>query len=210
MMHDSFLQIYSRSFFKPWQSFSELLHHPKSLAFGFYAVFIQAILYTCVYGFLILGGGQAFKPWLNIPVDVYYQYNVFFCGPTMFLGWILATGLIHVLLRTQTQQGQFEQLFCLLGFGISIASWATGIHDFCSSFLGAIHIIDQRSYEIQLNSPGIWRNLLWFQMLVYLLWFIFLFTTAVRIVYQVNRFRALAFGVLAFLVYQLFFLIFNR
>jgi hypothetical protein len=28
--------------------------------------------------FLIFGGGQPFKPWLDIPSETYYRYNVFF------------------------------------------------------------------------------------------------------------------------------------
>jgi hypothetical protein len=42
------------------------------------------------------------------------------------------------------QAGSFEQTLIVFGFGISIASWSTGIHDIITSFLGGIHVINQR------------------------------------------------------------------
>lgn len=207
---NSFFQLYRQAFLKPGHAFSELLKHPNALSFGFFAVCVQAILYTGVYVFLIFGGGQAFKPWLYIPVDEYYKYNVFFCAPSMILAWILAAGLIFVLTRLGKLQGQFEYILALFGFGIGIASWSTGLHDISTSFLGAVHIIDQRTYEFQLNSPTIWRTLLWIQMLVYLCWFIFLFSLAINKIYHTNRWMSFVLGFVGFLTYQLFFLIFNR
>ena len=174
------------------------------------AVSLTAFLYTLVYLFLIFGGGQPYKPWLNLPIESYYKYNLLFCAPTMFLGWILCAGTIHTLARTLLVHGTFEQLLCLFGFGISIATWTTGVHDIITSFLGALHIIDQRNYEIQLNSPTIWRTVLWILMLAYVLLFIFYFTLATKIVYRLKLFPAFCLGTLGFMVYQLFFLIFNR
>jgi hypothetical protein len=163
-----------------------------------------------VYVFLIFGGGQPYKPWLDIPLEIYYQYNVFFCAPSMFLGWILAAGTIHLLCRLSSVVGSFEKILVALGFGISISSWTTGVHDLLTSFLGGIHLINQHDYELALNTPTIWRTLLWIQMTAYLLTFIILFSIAVKVVYKSNFGTALWLGTSGFIIYQLFFLIFNR
>jgi hypothetical protein len=160
--------------------------------------------------FLIVGGGQPFKPWLDIPLDTYYRYNVFFCAPSMLLGWILAAGVVHTLSRLITAIGSFEQTLSVFGFGISIASWTTGFHDLITSFLGAIKLIDQNEYELALNSPTPWRTLLWIQMLAYLIWFVILFSKGTKAVYRISTFQSVLFGAIGFLVYQCFFLIFNR
>ncbi len=128
----------------------------------------------------------------------------------MFLAWILSAGTVHLLSRFWTHLGSFEQTLAVFGFGIGVASWATGLHDLLTSFLGAMHIIDQRHYEVLLNSPTIWRTLLWIQMLLYLLWFVILFSKGTRAVYRIQRWVSLMLGCAGFLVYQLFFLIFNR
>lgn len=209
-MKNTFWSYYTGIIFHPQKTFEALAADPASMAKSIYAVLIMAVLYTCVYVFLIFGGGQPFKPWLSIPLETYYQYNVFFCAPSMFLGWILAAGVVHVFSRCFVHKGSFDQTLTVFGFGIGIASWTTGIHDWVTSLLGAINVIDQRKYEIALNSPTIWRTLLWIQMFAYLIWFIVLFSKGVKSVYSFKTSHAIGLGTIGFITYQLFFLIFNR
>lgn len=157
MRTNSFANYYWSSIVRPGIAFEHIIKDNKSLRFSVVAVSITAILYTLVYVFLIFGGGQPFKPWLDIPLETYYNYNVFFCAPSMFLGWILASGVVHTLSRVVTTSGTFEQTLCVFGFGISIASWTTGAHDVLTSFLGAIHIINQR--DILLPFRALWFSL---------------------------------------------------
>ncbi len=209
-MENNFLAYYRGTLLFPARNFRDLIVDRQKLRLSCYAVLVTAILYTLVYVFLIFGGGQPFKPWLDIPLDLYYRYNVFFCAPSMFLGWILASGLVHLLARTFTQDGSFDNIAAVFGFGISIASWTTGLHDVLTSFLGATGFISQRAYEVALNSNTIWRAILWVQMAAYLFAFIYLFSIGVRVVYGCKRWASLVLGLLAFLAYQGFFLIFNR
>ncbi len=206
----TFFYFYKGTLLHPQTTFAELIRENKLLLLSFYAVLITAITYTLVYVFLIQGGGMPFMPWLNIDPIVYYRYNVFFCAPSMFCAWVLAAGVVHLLSKFFAQAGSFEQIVCVFGFGISIATWSTGIHDLLTSFLGAIHVISQRAYEHDLNSNTVWRALLWIQMSVYLVWFIILFTKGTKIVYKTGTFHSVLLGSIGFIVYQLFFLIFNR
>ena len=128
-MFTPFINFYSGTITSPSATFEKLAAEKRNLAYGFNAVLITAVVYTLVYVFLILGGGQPFKPWLDIPPEIYYRYNVFFCAPSMFLGWILAAGVVHAFSRLVTTTGTFEQTLSLFGFGIGIASWTTGIHE---------------------------------------------------------------------------------
>ncbi len=205
-----FFRYYLSAITNPHKVFESLIVERRKLALGIKAVLIPATLYTIVYVFLTFGKGQPFKPWLNIPIENYYRYNILFCAPTMFFGWILSAGFIHVISRAVTSTGSFEQTLCCFGFGIGIASWGTAIHDIVTSFLGAVHIIDQRNYEAVLNSPTVWRILLWLQMTIYLIWFVVLFSKAIKTVYRTNSIQAVILGTIGFLVYQFFFLIFNR
>jgi len=209
-MNTHFTKYYFGTIARPTLTFENLIVDKKNLSLSVIAVLITAILYTFVYVFLIIGGGQPFKPWLDIPLETYYKYNVFFCAPSMFLGWILASGVVHSLSRFITTTGTFEQTLSVFGFGLSIASWTTGIHDVLTSFLGAVHVINQHDYELALNSPTIWRTILWIQMIAYLVWFIILFSKGVKTVYRLTTIQSMILGLLGFFVYQFFFFIFNR
>lgn len=209
-MNRSFASYYFDAFLRPRETFAALLADERRLRFGFYAVLIQAVVYTLVYVFLILGGGRPFKPWLAIPEEQYYRYNVWFLAPSMVLGWILAAGVAQLLSRAFHGRGRFEDTLSLMGFGLGVASWATGLHDLLSSFLGAIHVIDQRAFEAALNAPTVWRALLWVLMIAYLIWFVVLFARSAETAHGIKGGRALVIGLLGFVVYQGFFLIFNR
>lgn len=209
-MRISFFGYYKGTILHPQKTFEALIRDDRQVRFAFRTVLITAVLYTFVYVFLIFGGGQPFKPWLDIPLDDYYRYNVFFCAPSMFLGWILAAGVVQLTSRLFSGTGTFEQTLAVMGFGIGIASWSTGLHDILTSFLGAVRVIDQREYEVILNSPTVWRALLWVQMAIYLVWFIVLFTKGIQAVHGLKTVPAFLIGTIGFFVYQMFFLIFNR
>lgn len=53
------------------------------------------------------------------------------------------------------------------------------IHDLADSILGFIGIIDIREYEKVLNSGGFWDILYMVLMIIYVLWFVVLFSKGI-------------------------------
>lgn len=208
----TFAGYYLGTILRPRRTFDALLTDSRRLAYGALAVALSAVLYTLVYIFLDLGGGapSAFTPWLAIPKDVYYFYNQFFLAPSMFLGWILAAGVAHLLSKPFAGRGTFEDTLSALGFGIGVACLPALLHDLPDSFLGAIGVLDLRAYEVALNSPTIWRAILLTLYTLYAIWFLVLFPKGVGAAQRIGRGPALLVGVVAFVVYQGFFLLFNR
>lgn len=209
---NSFRDYYLAAIRRPRRTFDTLLSESQRLRFGLLALAIPATLYTLVYVFLSAGGGapSSFTPWLAIPAEVYYFYNRFLLAPSMFACWILAAGVAQLLSRLFSGKGSFEDNLAVLGFSISIASLASLLHDLPSSFLGAIGVINLSEYEIALNSPTIWRTILWIFYGLYLILFLVLFPKGIGSAQRMQRGPAILVGVLAFLVYQGVFLIFNR
>lgn len=93
---------------------------------------------------------------------------------------------------------------------ISIAMWGKLIHDLPMSFLSAVGVIDSRQHEIAMNSPTIFRSILWICYLIYFIAFFILFPLSVRVVHRLNWIKSIAIGSLAFIIFQTIFLIFNR
>jgi hypothetical protein len=208
----SFKNYYLGTFFSPRRTFNRLLTDDRKLKFGLLAISINAFLYTFVYIFLTAGGGapSAFEPWLAVPKDVYYYYNQFWLAPSMFGCWILAAGVAHLLSRLFSGKGNFEDTLSVFGFGITIATFFSLLHDLTDAFLGAIGLLDLRWYEVALNSPTIWRTILW---LLYSTALIMLFVQlilGVRVSQRIKPGYALAIGAIAAILYQGVFLVFNR
>jgi hypothetical protein len=209
---NSFKDYYLGTILRPRRTFDALMADSRRLRYGSIAITISAVLYTLVYVFLNLGGGapSSFTPWLAIPKEVYYHYNLFFLAPSMFLAWILAAGVAQLLSKPFSGKGTFEDTLSVFGFAISIACLPALLHDLTDSFLGAIGVLDLRWYESALNSPTIWRTILLTLYSLYFIMFFVLFPKGTGAAQRIARGPAIFVGVLAFAIYQGFFLLFNR
>ncbi|MCE9573290.1 MAG: hypothetical protein K8W52_09045 [Deltaproteobacteria bacterium] len=203
---------YARAFIRPRRALDALAAEPRRLRYGAYAVAITATAYTLVYFFLSHNGGRptVFRPWLAIDAEVYYHYNLYFHVPSLLLAWIAATGVAQLAARAVGGTGAFEDTLAGLGVGLSVASWWTALHDVVTTFLGFVGVIDQRAYEDAMNGATAAGALIWTLMTGYLVWFVLMFTKAMGASQQLRPAPAAAIGALAFVVYQLIFVLFNR
>lgn len=173
---------------------------------------IPIIAYTLMYVFLTIGNRapSVFTPWLNIPKEEYYSINRFLLAPSMILAWLAATASVQILSRFLNGIGSFEQTLTILALSISISMLGGLIHDLPMSFMSAIEVIDARQHEIDMNSPTIFRTLLWLSYSIYFIAFLVLFPTAVRVVHKLSWLKSILIGVFGFVIFQVIFLIFNR
>jgi hypothetical protein len=181
----SFKDYLSGTLLHPLRTFERLPLDARRLKFGFYAMLISVVLYTLVYIFLTIGGGapSSFTPWLNVPKNVYYSYNRFWLVPSMLGCWILASGVAYLLSRLVSGKGSYDD---------------------------ALGVLDLRWYEVQLNSPTIWRTIL---LTLYGIGLFLLCLYLILGVYQVQKIKpvhAAWIGFIAAVVYQVVFMVFNR
>jgi hypothetical protein len=211
-MRKPFLSYYLSYFARPGRTVAELMHDSGRVRLSVFALLIPAVGYAVMYFCAWIGGGapSSFKPWLAIPIDQYYKYDVFIVAPSMFLCWVLTAGVIQLLARLVSSTGSFEDTATALGFGIGVATWASLVHDLTDGVLGALGIIDMKAYEAALNSPTFWRALLWTLYSVYFIWLTTLFTKGVRAVYRLGWISSAGLGLAAVIVYQGMYLVFNR
>jgi len=208
----TFRDYYLGTLFEPGRTFDLLLTDSRRLKFGLLALSLNAILYTFVYIFLWQRGGapSSFTPWLAVPKDVYYFYNQFWLAPSMFGCWILAAGVAHLLSHLFGGKGSFEDTLSVFGLGITIATFFALLHDFTDSFLGAIGMLDLSWYEVQLNSPTIWRTILLTLYSIAIIMLYVLLTKGVISSQRIQRIPAILIGLVALITYQGIFFIFNR
>lgn len=208
----TFKDYYFGIFLHPRRTFDELMTDNRRLKLGFLALAISVILYNLVYVFLTMGDGapSSFKPWLAIPSEVYYSYDRFMLAPSMLGCWILTAGIAHLLSRFFSGKGSFEDTLSVLGFAIGISVLFSLAHDLPDSFLGAIGVLNLKEYEIVLNSPTIWRTVLWTLYIASAISFAILFPKAVGAAQKIKPMPAIFIGLASFFVYQFLFLVFNR
>lgn len=203
---------YLLTVFRPFSLFERVLSRQHYLKDGFLYISIPIAGYTAMYIFLTIANGapSVFTPWLNIPKDQYYSVNRFLLAPSMLLGWFAATSVMQILGRFNKGGGNFEQMLTVTALGISISMLAGLLHDLPMSALSALGVINAREHEIAMNSPTIYRTLLWLSYSLYLAAFLVLFPAAVRTVHKLNWLKSIFTGVMGFIVFQVIFFVFNR
>ena len=203
---------YFQTVYKPQKTFEELILkdnlYKRSLVF----ISIPIVCYSLLYIFLTIANGapSTLTPWLNIPKEDYYSINRFLLAPSMIICWFTATSFIQVVSRLLKGVGTFEQTLSTISLSISIAMWGALIHDLPMSFLSAVGVIDASKHEIAMNSPTIFRTILWICYSIYFIAFFILFPISVRVVHKLSWIKSIIMGSLAFIMFQTIFLIFNR
>jgi hypothetical protein len=203
---------YFRTIIRPRQTFEGLILRRDHFSMAFRYMLIPITGYTLMYIFLAAAGGapSVFNPWLDIPKEKYYLYNQFLLAPSMILAWFASVATIQAAAHAVKGIGTFEQTLCVVGLSISISMLGGLIHDLPMSFLSAAGVIDARAHEAAMNSPTIYRTLLWFSYSLYLAGFLILFPMAVRVAHKLTMTKSILIGELGFIIFQTTFLVFNR
>ena len=207
-----FWSYYIGVFLRPSETFRRLLNDERRLKFGLFSFLVPAIGYTVFYimAYKAGGGPSTFKPWLAIPLENYFYYDIFLTLPTYFLSLVTAAAMLQLLAKLFGGKGSFEDSLSVLGFGVGVATWSTMMHDLTDAFLGFTGVINIREYEKILNEPTFWRSLLWTLFAIYFVWFIVLFTKGMKEVQKTSPFVSLLLGITGLIVFQIIFLIFIR
>lgn len=207
-----FLKTYLQTIVKPKRTFESILASEKYFSLGFVYILIPIVAYTLIYVFLTMANGapSVFTPWLNIPKENYYSINRFLLAPSLILCWIVASSTAQILSRILKGAGTFEQTLTTLALSISISMWGGLLHDLPMSFLSAVGVLNARQHEIDMNSPTVFRTLLWIFYSIYFIVFLILFPIAVRVVHKLSLAKSIIVGWISFISFQLIFVIFNR
>ena len=208
----TFILDYFQTVYQPRKTFEELIIKDDLYKQSFAYISIPIVCYSLLYIFLTIAKGapSTLTPWLNISKEDYYSVNRFLLAPSMIICWFTATSFIQVISRLLGGAGTFEQTLSTISLSISIAMWGALIHDLPMSFLSAVGVIDAKQHEIAMNSPTIFRTILWICYSIYFIAFFILFPISVRVVHKLNWLKSIIIGSLAFIIFQTIFLIFNR
>lgn len=211
-MTPGFLKLYGRMFFRPESTFRFIFESKNSLKYGFFALLVPALGYTIFYIMAYYAGGSpsTFKPWLALPIENYFKYDILLTFPGYYLSWMGAAGTVYLISKLFKGRTKFDNILAIIGFGIGIATWSTLFHDLTDAFLSIIGIIEMEDYERLLNQPTFWRGLLLTLYAIYFFWFLILFTIGIKIAQGFGITRSLIIALMGLITFQLILLIFIR
>jgi hypothetical protein len=211
-METNFWALYFKMFYKPKSTFEAVFESGNALKYAFFAFLIPSLGYTLFYIMAYFAGGSpsTFKPWLTIPIEEYFKYDIILTFPGYYLAWIGASVTVYLLSALMNGQSRFDNILAVFGFGIGVATWSSLLHDLTDAFLSIIGVIDMREYEKLLNEPTFWRLLLWSLYTLYFFWFLTLFTIGIKKAQGFNLLKSILLAVTGLATFQIILLIFIR
>ena len=209
---ERFFPLYLRMFIRPDSTFDLIIDRRSTLRFGFFALLVPIIGYTLFYIMAWNAGGSpsTFKPWLSIPAEEYFRYDIYLTLPAYYMAWLGASCTVFFISRLLNGAGSFENILAVIGFGIGIATWSSMLHDLTDAVLSTLGIIDMREYEKLLNEPTFWRYLLLTLYSIYFLWFMYLFTIGIRKVQRFGWVKSVFLALAGLATFQVILFIFIR
>ncbi len=107
-------------FFRPRLAFRRLLEGNRRVGYGIFGTLILALVYIAGISTKMAMNAMHVPEFLvlNIPPARYYSTERFFIIPAALAGTILAAGIIRLAAQGWKGQGNFEDLFALLGFSM--------------------------------------------------------------------------------------------
>jgi hypothetical protein len=208
----NFRNLYLNMFIKPQTTFSLLFENSNKLRYAFYAFLVPSLGYTAFYIMAYLAGGSpsTFKPWLALPIEQYFKYDIFLTIPGYYLSWIGASATVYLVSKLLYKNAEFDNILVIIGFGLGVATWSSLLHDLTDAVLSVTGVIDMKEYERLLNEPTFWRYMLLTLYTIYFFWFTALFAIGLKIANKFHILKAVAIALVGLLTFQVILLIFIR
>jgi hypothetical protein len=138
------------------------------VGFGFLGVLILAVVYFVGISIPIAMNVVHIPKFLilDIPAERYYSYERFFILPVGLAATILTSGVVRLAARGGNGEGNFEDLFALLGFGMIVIAVVMGLPDLVLGILVGTGILTPLGWEYV--GPHVWLGTLWYFLLIVL------------------------------------------
>lgn len=196
----SFWRYFGGTVVRPVRTFAALQTDPRQVAMGVRAMLFIGVLYTITVAILAAGGALISAPaFLMLPPENYYFYEIFFAGPVLFLGWLMAAGLARILGRPRRGMGSFEGTLAALGFAVSVPFLITWVVETAFAVFLLLGGSQQAFMELSAQ-PGAVQTLVIGYQLVAVAWLLILIVLAVRTGLKTGWGRAILVGAVTTLV----------
>jgi hypothetical protein len=186
----------------PRRVIQEIRQDPDHLALSFWNIFLYAFLYSITVGiyYFLVNRQPAFDPWLPVPLEAYYLYQMIWTIPWGVFTWVMISGIGHLAAlagRRNVNAYRFEEAAITAGLAWVVPTFYTQWipETFLVPLLG-------RGFPLWLDVLRI--------MVIPVCWQIGMTAIGFRETHQISWVRAIAIGCLLTLTSFVMFLVFIR
>jgi hypothetical protein len=178
---------------------SRLGTDPRAMFLGFRNVLAMAIFYEIAILLWALGSdGVTLPPFLRIPEDQYYFYELIFLIPMFIVTWILASGIAYVMSRALGGDGLFDTILGGFGVSMAISFYFSLIPDLIQGILWTTGWVPFHEY-LEITSKGIPLVIVWIYLAAWLLAHLIFYSITIHHTQGLSRIRSVIVALVSFL-----------
>jgi len=159
-----FFRLWFLSIINPSGAFDQLRKKPAP-AWGFWAILVRFVVtsLTSILTLYLLDRRPFVDSYLTfLPAESYYAAEVFFLPVFGLAGWVLSSGVVHVILRLAGRESDFDWILNVVGWGLLVVmpavwllDWITiGLDVYGEGLTPAIHALIS-VWEVALFGVGL-------------------------------------------------------
>lgn len=181
---------------RPLSTLRSLSSHPRGVRWSAYAVAMLCLLYSLtVAGLHSIGVSATVQPWLRIPAEEYYFWEVYLIFPVYFGCWILAAGFVQLVSRSVGGQGSFEGNLATLGFVIVIPWLLTWLVETAGLIMISLNLFTLQQWQWVIGEHPLGKVFIIAYQLLAILWQVILVPLAVHASQGLSPLRSILLAV---------------
>ncbi len=171
----------------------------QAVLIGFRNVLAIAVLYEIAILLWALGSdGVTLPPFLRIPEEQYYFYELIFLIPMFIVTWLLASGIAYVMSMALGGNDQFDAILGGFGVSMAISFYFSLIPDYIQGILWTTGWVPFHEY-LEITSKGIPLIIVWTYLLTWLLAHLIFYTITIYHTQGLSRIRSALVALVSFL-----------
>ena len=177
----------------------QLTTDPRAMLIGLRNVLAIAVLYEFAILLWALGSdGVTLPPFLRIPEEQYYFYELIFLIPMFIVTWLLASGIAYVMSKVLGGNGPFDAILGGFGVSMAISYYFSLIPDYIQGILWTTGWVPFHEY-LEITSKGIPLVVVWTYLLAWLLAHLIFYSITIRHTQDLSRLRSALVALVSFL-----------
>lgn len=176
-----------------------LVTDPRAAFIGFRSVLAIAILYEgAIFLWAVGADGVTLPPFLMIPEQQYYFFELIFLIPLFVLTWLLAAAIGYVSSKALGANASFDALLGGFGVTMAISAYFTLVPDYIQGILCTTEWVPFAEYQ-EVTGKGILSIIVWAYMLAYAFAHLVLYSLTVHHTQGLGGLRSVLVGLASFL-----------
>lgn len=171
---------------------------PRAAFIGFRNTLGIAVLYEVAILLWAFGAeGVTLPPFLRIPEEDYYFYELIFLIPLFLITWLLASAIGYVASKALGGTGSFDSILGGFGVTMAVSAYFTLLPDYLQGILWTTGLVSFQEYQELTGSGGL-LLIVWAYMLAYVLAHLVLYSVTIHHTQGIGGFRSVCVALLSF------------